>query len=109
MKSAAETFRANPKFKVEDVITELGVGEALVSFLDEKGIPGMVERAKIVPPQSQIGPISARRKKPADPFIASFMVFMKNKSTGNRHLKYCRRNLPRRMLMKKLPLIKRKC
>jgi uncharacterized protein len=57
VKSAAETFRANPKFKVEDVITELGVGEALVSFLDEKGIPGIVERAKIVPPQSQIGPI----------------------------------------------------
>ncbi len=57
VKSAAETFRANPKFKVEEVITELGVGEALVSFLDEKGIPGIVERAKIVPPQSQIGPI----------------------------------------------------
>ncbi len=57
VRSAAETFRANPKFKVEEVITQLGVGEALVSFLDEKGIPGMVERAKIVPPQSQIGPI----------------------------------------------------
>jgi uncharacterized protein len=57
VKSAAETFRPNPKFKVEDVITQLGVGEALVSFLDEKGIPAMVEQAKIVPPQSQIGPI----------------------------------------------------
>jgi len=57
VRSAAETFRPNPKFKVEDVITELGVGEALVSFLDEKGVPGMVEKAKIVPPQSQIGPI----------------------------------------------------
>lgn len=58
VKSAAETFRPNPKFKVEEVITELGVGVALVSFLDEKGIPGMVEMAKIVPPQSQIGPIT---------------------------------------------------
>jgi DNA helicase HerA-like ATPase len=57
VRSAAETFRANPKFRIEDVITQLGVGEALVSFLDEKGIPSMVERAKIVPPQSQIGPI----------------------------------------------------
>jgi uncharacterized protein len=57
VRSAAETFRPNPSFKVEEVITELGVGEALVSFLDEKGIPGIVERAKIVPPQSQIGPI----------------------------------------------------
>ena len=57
VKSAAETFRPNPAFKVEEAITELGVGEALVSFLDEKGVPGIVERAKIVPPQSQIGPI----------------------------------------------------
>jgi uncharacterized protein len=57
VKSAAETFRANPEFEVETAITELGVGEALVSFLDEKGIPGMVERAKILPPQAQIGPI----------------------------------------------------
>jgi DNA helicase HerA-like ATPase len=58
VRSAAETFRPNPKFKVEEAITELGVGVALVSFLDEKGIPGMVEMAKIVPPQSQIGPIT---------------------------------------------------
>jgi uncharacterized protein len=58
VRSAAETFRPNPKFKVEEVITELGVGIALVSLLDEKGIPGMVEMARIVPPQSQIGPIS---------------------------------------------------
>jgi hypothetical protein len=43
---------------VEDLITELGVGVALVSLLDEKGIPGMVEMAKIVPPQSQVGPIT---------------------------------------------------
>jgi len=57
VRSAAETFRANPKFNVEEVITELGVGEALVSFLDERGIPSIVEKARIVPPQSQIGPI----------------------------------------------------
>jgi len=63
VKSAAETFRANPKFKVEEAITELGVGEALVSFLDEKGIPSMVERALIVPPQAQIGPITPDERK----------------------------------------------
>lgn len=63
VKSAAETFRANPKFKVEEAITELGVGEALVSFLDEKGIPGIVERAKIVPPQAQIGPITPDERR----------------------------------------------
>ena len=56
VKSAAETFRANPKVDVATVITELGVGEALVSFLDEKGIPSPVERAFICPPQSRIGP-----------------------------------------------------
>jgi DNA helicase HerA-like ATPase len=63
VKSAAETFRANPKFKVEEAITELGVGEALISFLDEKGIPGIVERAMIVPPQAQIGPITPDERK----------------------------------------------
>jgi hypothetical protein len=63
VKSAAETFRSNPALKVEQVITELGVGEALVSFLDEKGIPSMVERAFIVPPQAQIGPITPDERK----------------------------------------------
>jgi len=58
VKAAAETFRANPKLKVESVITELGVGEALVSMLDEKGSPCIVERAFVYPPQSRIGPIS---------------------------------------------------
>jgi DNA helicase HerA-like ATPase len=58
VKAAAQTFRANPQLNVEEVITQLGVGEALVSFLDEKGIPGMVDRAMIFPPHSQIGPIT---------------------------------------------------
>ncbi len=55
---AAQTFRINPKLDVERAITELGVGEALVSMLDETGSPGIVERALMCPPQSQIGPIS---------------------------------------------------
>lgn len=58
VKTAAETLRPNPKVKAEKVITELGVGEALVSFLDEKGTPRPVERAFIVPPASQLGPIT---------------------------------------------------
>jgi len=62
VKTAAETFRPNPSLNVEQVITELGVGEALVSFLDEKGIPSMVEKAKILPPQAQIGPISPEER-----------------------------------------------
>jgi len=56
VKSAATTFRVNPKLDVESVITELAVGEALVSFLDEKGIPTPVERAFVCPPGSRIGP-----------------------------------------------------
>lgn len=56
VKSAAETFRANPKVDVKTVITELGVGEALVSFLDEQGRPVPVERAFVCPPGSRIGP-----------------------------------------------------
>jgi DNA helicase HerA-like ATPase len=61
--AAAATMRANPKFDTEKVITELGVGEALVSFLDEKGRPGVVERAYILPPASRIGPITADERK----------------------------------------------
>lgn len=56
VKSAADTFRSNPKVDVATAITELGVGEALVSFLDEKGIPTPVERTFICPPASRIGP-----------------------------------------------------
>jgi DNA helicase HerA-like ATPase len=58
VKTAADTLRPNPKIKAERVITELGVGEALISFLDEKGTPRIVERAFVIPPASQIGPIS---------------------------------------------------
>ena len=59
VKTAAETLRANPAFDAAAAITELGVGEALVSFLDEKGRPAMVERAFILPPASRIGPLTA--------------------------------------------------
>jgi hypothetical protein len=58
VRSAAETFRANPAFKTADAITTLETGEALVSFLDEKGAPSVVERARILFPLSQIGAIT---------------------------------------------------
>ena len=58
VKVAAETFRANPSFSTEEAIMNLETGEALVSFLDEKGAPGMVQRAKILFPLSQIGAIT---------------------------------------------------
>ncbi len=58
VKTAATTLRANPDLDVEKAITELGVGEALVSLLDEKGRPTMVERAFVLPPRSRIGPVT---------------------------------------------------
>ena len=63
VKTAAETFRANPAFKTADAIMELGTGEALVSFLDEKGAPSVVERAKILFPLSQIGAVSEAQRE----------------------------------------------
>ena len=65
VKSAAETMRPNPKLKIEQAITELGVGEALVSFLDEKGRPNVTERAFVVPPGSQLGPLTEAERKAA--------------------------------------------
>jgi len=63
VKAAAETMRANPKLKVETAITELAVGEALVSLLDAQGRPCMVERALIVPPASRLGPVTAQERQ----------------------------------------------
>jgi len=63
VRAAAQTFRTNPKLDTEKAITELGVGEALISFLDEKGRPNMVEQGLIRPPFSQIGPIDSEERK----------------------------------------------
>ena len=63
IRTAAETFRVNPAFDTKEVLTELGTGEALVSFLDEKGRPNIVERATILPPQSQMGAIDDDRRQ----------------------------------------------
>ena len=62
VKTAAQTLRQNPKIDTEAAITEMGVGEALVSCLDEKGRPGIVERAFILPPASRIGPLTAEER-----------------------------------------------
>ncbi len=62
VRAAAQVFRPNPAFDTQQAILELGTGEALVSFLDEKGRPNVVERATILPPQSQMGPIDDKRR-----------------------------------------------
>src|SRR5215469_9775927 len=63
VRAAADTFRTNPKLDVAKAITELEVGEALVSFLDDQGTPEMVERALVCPPHSQIGPITPAQRQ----------------------------------------------
>lgn len=68
IKAAAETFRPNPNFKTLNVITELGIGEALVSTLMKKGVPGVVERTLMRPPESRMGPIT---KKERDAILAA--------------------------------------
>ena len=63
VKAAAQTLRPNPELDAEEAITELAVGEALVSLLDERGRPGVVQRALILPPASRIGPIAPEARR----------------------------------------------
>lgn len=63
IRAAANSFRTNPSFNTEEVLQALGTGEALVSFLDEKGVPGIVERATILPPQSMMGVVDEDRHR----------------------------------------------
>ena len=75
VQAAAETMRANPKFDAATAITELGVGEALVSFLDEKGRPNIVERALVFPPASRLGPLTDAERQAmiqASPLLATY-------------------------------------
>ncbi|MBU3695203.1 helicase HerA-like domain-containing protein [Dechloromonas sp.] len=75
VQAAAQTMRANPKFDAANLITELGVGEALVSFLDEKGRPNVVERSVIFPPASRLGPLTPEERQAviqSSPMLAAY-------------------------------------
>jgi hypothetical protein len=85
VKAAAETMRANPAFDAAAAITELGVGEALVSFLDEKGRPHVVERAFVLPPDSRLGPLTAPERLTA---IQSSVLFGHYEKTVDRESAY---------------------
>ena len=85
VKAAASTMRAKPGLDIETAISELGVGEALVSFLDEQGRPSVTERVYIVPPGSQIGPISAAQRTA---FLASSLVAGVYEKTVDRESAY---------------------
>ncbi len=81
IKAMSETFRENKSFSVEEAITDLKVGEALVSFLDEKGAPSMVQRAFVLPPKSQIGTLSDSE---LSSFIKSSLQYGRYEKTVNR-------------------------
>ena len=85
VKTAAQTLRQNPKLDTETAITELAVGEALVSFLDEKGRPSVVERAFILPPASRIGPLAAEERNAA---IKSSLLYGHYEKTVDRESAY---------------------
>ncbi|MCK6389970.1 MAG: DUF853 domain-containing protein, partial [Azonexus sp.] len=75
VQAAAQTMRANPAFDAAEAITELGVGEALVSFLDEKGRPSVVDRAFIFPPASRLGPLTPEERQATltdNPLMATY-------------------------------------
>lgn len=75
VRAAAQAFRANPAFSTEQAIGELGVGEALISFMDDNGAPNVVQRCLIVPPQSQVGPIGEAMRRQvisASPLYAKY-------------------------------------
>jgi DNA helicase HerA-like ATPase len=82
VKAAAETFRVNPKLDVTRAITELGVGEALVSVLDEKGTPTVVERAFVLPPRSRLAPLSAEEPARVVRESAAAVIFVHNHPSG---------------------------
>ncbi|MDR0836338.1 MAG: DUF853 domain-containing protein [Tannerella sp.] len=83
--TAASTFRQNSAFNTAEVITQLAVGEALVSFLDEKGSPNIVERATILPPQGQAGPVTPEERQR---MMQTSLVFGKYERTIDRESAY---------------------
>jgi DNA helicase HerA-like ATPase len=89
VKSAAETMRANPELDIATAITELAVGEALVSLLDEKGRPCVTQRVFVLPPGSQIGPISAEQRQSllADSLVAGVYERTEDRDSAYERLK----------------------
>lgn len=77
LRRAAENYRPNPRFDTETAIKEVGTGEAITSFLEAKGVPGMVERTLVRPPQSRLGPLAPEERKAlisASPFASKYDI-----------------------------------
>ncbi|MBQ0018447.1 MAG: DUF853 family protein [Clostridiales bacterium] len=87
LKAAADAFRENPEFKTEELMQNLGTGEAVVSVLDEKGAPTVAEHAYILPPESRMGALTADERKQindASPFMAKYGTMVDNISAYER-------------------------
>jgi DNA helicase HerA-like ATPase len=97
VRAAASTFRQNPQLDTRTVITQLGVGEALVSTLEEKGIPGMVERCLVCPPRSRIGPASDAERA----------EIMSRSPVGGRYDTLVDRDSAHEMLMRKAEAVRK--
>lgn len=85
VRTVAQTFRPNPELHTEQVITELGVGEGLISFLQQDGSPAMVERAKVIPPRSRIGALSAEERSG---FVKGSSLYTKYSTAVDRESAY---------------------
>jgi uncharacterized protein len=85
VKAAATTFRPNPDLDVAQVITELGVGEVLVSFLEEQGTPSIVQRVYVLPPASQVGPITPEQRQQ---LLSSSVLYSHYQHTEDRDSAY---------------------
>ncbi len=90
VKAAAQTMRANPTFDTEKAIRELGTGEALISFLDAKGSPSVVERAMVIAPCSRMGPVTEDERNGLINH-SRCMASMKMTWTGNPPMRCCKR------------------
>ncbi|MCW8860453.1 MAG: DUF853 domain-containing protein [Deltaproteobacteria bacterium] len=95
IKAVADSFRPNPVFKTEDIVTQLGIGEALISILDEKGAPTPVERVLISPPESQIGPVDSQARQ----------TLMQRSPIGNRYNQAVDRESAYELLKKKAEVL----
>ena len=85
LRLAAETYRDNPRFNTQDAILQVGVGEAVTSFLEKKGVPGVVERTLIRPPSSQLGPLTSDERLGV---VKSSSLFVKYETPTDRRSAY---------------------
>ena len=109
VKTAADTFRANPAFKTDEAIMNLETGEALVSFLDEKGAPSVVQRAKILFPMSQIGAITPEQRSAimrSSRLMGKYDTMVDRESAFEMLIKEAEETLPKEVESQNIPSVR---